>query len=146
MALIANSPSDLMDQLILLTRRLAELVERQVALFEANRFMDAQRLTEESARLAAVYALESRRVAQNPSILTGADAGLKQALAAETERFRLAMEAHEKALERQRVLAEGLVRAIAQETVNARPTPVAYGPGLQPVTADASAVALDRRA
>jgi hypothetical protein len=42
-------------------------------------------------------------------------------------------------------LAEGLVRAIAEEAVAARPTPVAYGPGAQAFR-DTSAVALDRRA
>ena len=55
------------------------------------------------------------------------------------------MQAHERALGRQRALAEGLVRAIAEEAVAARPAPVAYGPGAQALR-DTSAVALDRRA
>ena len=44
MTLMANDPSDLMDQLILLTRRLADLAERQAALFEGSRFLEAQAL------------------------------------------------------------------------------------------------------
>jgi hypothetical protein len=51
---MANDPSDLLDQLILLTRRLADLAERQAALFEGSRFLEAQSLNEESARLANV--------------------------------------------------------------------------------------------
>ena len=145
MTLMANDPSDLLDQLILLTRRLADLAERQAALFEGSRFLEAQSLNEESARLANVYALESRRIAQNPSILEGVPPVLKATLTVETERFQAAMEAHERALGRQRSLAEGLVRAIAEEAVAARPTPVAYGPGAQAFR-DTSAVALDRRA
>jgi hypothetical protein len=145
MALIANSPNDLLDQLILLTRRLADLAERQASMFETNRFLEAQHLNEESARLAAVYAGESRRIAHDPSIVMGADLALREALTQETVRFKAAMEAHEKAIERQRVLAEGLVRAIAQEVVNVRPTPVAYGPG-STAYRDTSAVALDRTA
>lgn len=145
MALMASDASDLMDQLILLTRRLAEVAERQAALFEAGRFQESQPLTDEAGRLGAVYALESRRIAQNPSIISDASRQLKDALTAETTRFRRAMEAHERSIERQRILAEGLVRAIAQEAVAARPTPVAYGPG-SGAFRDTSAVALDRRA
>jgi hypothetical protein len=121
MALIAHSAADLVDQLILLTRRLADIAERQAALFEASRWAEAAPLNDEAGRLAATYALE------------------------ETERFRHAMAAHERTIERQRILAEGLVRAIAEEAVAARPTPIAYGPGAQP-RRDTSAVALDRRA
>jgi hypothetical protein len=145
MALMANDASDLVDQLVLLTRRLADLAERQAALFEASRFSDAQPLTDEAGRLASVYALETRRIAQNPSILNGADPALKLVLKAETERFRSAMEAHERTIERGRILAEGLVRAIAEEAIASRPHPIAYGPGAV-ATRDTSAVALDRRA
>jgi hypothetical protein len=147
MALMANDASDLMDQLILLTRRLADVAERQAALFEANRLNEAQPLTDEAGRLGAVYAMESRRIAQNPSIISEASRELKAALTEETMRFRKAMEAHERSIERQRMLAEGLVRAIAEEAVAARPTPVAYGPGSgSSAFRDTSAVALDRRA
>ena len=145
MALMANDANDLMDQLILLTRRLADLSERQATLFEANRLNEAQPLTDEAGRLGTVYALESRRIAQNPDIILGVSRDLKDALTAETLRFRHAMEAHERAIERQRVLAEGLVRAIAEEEVAARPTPVAYGHG-SAAFRDTCAVALDRRA
>jgi hypothetical protein len=145
MALMANDAGDLMDQLILLTRRLADIAERQAALFEANRLNEAQPLTDEAGRLGAVYAMESRRIAQNPAILHDASRELKAALTAETLRFRQAMQAHEGSIERQRILAEGLVRAIAEEAVAARPTPVAYGPGSGSFR-DTSAVALDRRA
>jgi hypothetical protein len=145
MALMANDAGDLMDQLILLTRRLADIAERQAALFDANRLNEAQPLTDEAGRLGAVYAMESRRIAQNPAILSDAPRELKTALTSETLRFRQAMQAHEGSIERQRILAEGLVRAIAEEAVAARPTPVAYGPG-SGAFRDTSAVALDRRA
>jgi hypothetical protein len=147
MALMANDAGDLMDQLILLTRRLADVAERQAALFEVGRLSEVQPLTDEAGRLGSVYAMESRRIAQNPAIISDAPRALKDALVAETVRFRAAMAAHEGAIERQRVLAEGLVRAIAEEAVAARPTPVAYGPGAGTgAFRDTTAVALDRRA
>jgi hypothetical protein len=145
MALMANDPSDLVDQLILVTRRLATLAEQQAAMFEAGRLPEARPLTDEAGRLAAVYALETRRIAQNPAVLTEASRELKDMLAEETVRFRKAMEIHEATIERQRMLAEGLVRAIAEEAVAARPAPIAYGPGAA-MRRDTSAVALDRRA
>ncbi|MEN9873439.1 MAG: hypothetical protein RL186_336 [Pseudomonadota bacterium] len=145
MALLANDSSDLVDQLILLTRRLADIAERQAQLFDTNRLAEAQPLTDEAGRLSSVYALESRRIAQNPRIIDDADRALKDALVVETKRFREAMAIHEAAIERQRVLAEGLVRAIAQEAVSARPTPIAYGPSANTYR-DTSAVALDRQA
>jgi prephenate dehydrogenase len=106
---------------------------------------EAQPLTDEAGRLGAVYAMETRRIAQNPGMISDASRELKAALTAETLRFRKAMELHERSIERQRMLAEGLVRAIAEEAVAARPTPVAYGPG-SGAFRDTTAVALDRRA
>lgn len=145
MALLAHDPADLVDQLILLTRRLADLAERQAALFEASRFAEAGPLNDEAQRLAATYTLESRRLSQDSAVLSAAPGPLKIALKAETERFRTALVAHERTIERQRIIAEGLVRAIAEEAVAARPTPIAYGPGAQ-MRRDTAAVALDRRA
>ncbi|NJR20458.1 MAG: hypothetical protein HC777_02615 [Hyphomonadaceae bacterium] len=42
MALMANDSSDLVDQLILLTRRLATIAEEQAAMFDAGRLSAAQ--------------------------------------------------------------------------------------------------------
>lgn len=145
MALMANDPNDLVDQLTLLTRRLADIAERQAALFEASRFDDAQGLNDEASRLAATYALETHRISRDPDFLVGVDPALKTALTAETDRFRTAVQAHERTLERRRVIAEGLVRAIAEEALAARAPPVTYGPRATHV-APSAAVALDRRA
>ncbi|MCU0881717.1 MAG: hypothetical protein MUF14_03495, partial [Hyphomonadaceae bacterium] len=77
MALMANDPNDLVDQLTLLTRRLADIAERQAALFEASRFDDAQGLNDEASRLAATYALETHRISRDPDFLVGVDPALK---------------------------------------------------------------------
>jgi hypothetical protein len=124
---------------------MADDAERQATMFDTGRLKDALPLTDEAGRLGAVYTLECRRIAQNPAILGDVSASLKEALTKETGRFRKAMEIHEATIERQRMLAEGLVRAIAEEAVAARPTPIAYGPGAM-AARDTSAVALDRRA
>jgi hypothetical protein len=149
MALMANDASDLADQLILLTRRLADLAQVQAAHFANNEFSQSSPVNDEAGRLAATYALETQRVARNPEILSDAAPHLKDQLREETKRFKEALALHERAIERGVLLAEGLVRAIAQEAVAARPTPQAYSPilgGIAPARRDTSAIALDRRA
>lgn len=149
MALMANDASDLADQLILLTRRLADLAQAQAALFANNEFAQSSPINDEAGRLAATYALETQRIARNPEILHDAAPHLKTQLREETKRFKDALALHERAIERGVMMAEGLVRAIAQEAVAARPTPQAYSPtlgGIAPPRRDTSAIALDRRA
>ncbi|KAF0111548.1 MAG: flagellar basal-body protein FlbY [Hyphomonadaceae bacterium] len=149
MALMANDASDLADQLILLTRRLADLAQAQAALFANNEFVQSSPINDEAGRLAATYALETQRIARHPEILQEAAPHLKTQLRDETKRFKDALAQHERSIERGVLMAEGLVRAIAQEAVAARPTPQAYSPilgGIAPARRDTSAIALDRRA
>lgn len=149
MALMANDASDLADQLILLTRRLADLAEEQARLFDANEFEKVAPINDEAGRLAATYAIESQRVARHPEILVEASPHLKLQLKEETKRFREALAKHERTIERGMKLAEGLVRAIAQEAASQRPTPQAYSAklgGLHEPRVDATAIALDRKA
>ncbi len=149
MALVADNASDLLDQLVLLTKRLAAIADEQSHLFETNNTEALAALNDEAGRLAATYAMESQRIAQNPQILEAADAHLKEALKAETKKFREILAKHEMAIERGKILAEGLVRAIAEEAALSRPTPQAYSPSLRGIEGprrDTSAIALDRRA
>lgn len=150
MALMAHDASDLLDQLILVTHRLTEITELQSKLFAESKFAEVAPLNDEAGRLAATYAIESQRIAKNPAILSGAAQNLKDALARETEKFRNAMLIHESTIARGMHLAEGLVKAIAEEAMSHRPTPIAYGPkatrGGDNIKRDASAIALDRRA
>lgn len=147
MALMANDPADYIDQMILLTRRLTDLAIEQARLFEDKRFMDAAPINDEASRLAATYALETNRIAKNDSILNAAPQHLKEILKTETAKFRDAMARHERAITNGIAIAEGLVRAIAQEAVAARPIAAGYGPNSNiPQRRDTSAIALDRTA
>lgn len=147
MALMANDPADYIDQMILLTRRLTDLALEQARLFEDRRFAEATPINDEASRLAATYALETNRIAKNDSILNAAPQHLKEVLKVETAKFRDAMAKHERSIANGIIIAEGLVRAIANEAVAARPVASAYGPNsMAPQRRDTSAIALDRTA
>jgi hypothetical protein len=55
MALAANDAADRVDQLIILTERLTEVVAKQCQSFEQHRPQDAASLMEEANRLANLY-------------------------------------------------------------------------------------------
>lgn len=149
MAILANNATDLVEQMILLTKRLAEIADAQVNMFSPNDIEEYTKMNDEASRLAATYTIECNRIASNPDILNGLDVHLKETLKKETRRFRDILAAHEDAIERGKNLSEGLVKAIATEAANARPTPQAYAPSLRGIEGpkrDTSAIALDRRA
>ena len=62
MALAANDAEDRVEQLIILTERLTELIARQALAFEQRRPQDAAALLEETSRLANLYRHESARI------------------------------------------------------------------------------------
>lgn len=144
---MANDAADLVDQMILLTRRLKELALEQARLFDNNNFEEAKPINDEAGRLAATYSIESNRIARNSAILADAPAHLKEQLKDETLKFRDAMAQHERTIERGIIIADGLVRAIATEAIASRPTPIAYGANMAiSPRRDSSAIALNRLA
>lgn len=149
MAIFANDANDLIDQMILLTKRLSEIAEHQAKFFAENALDEFANLNDEASRLTATYTIESARIAREPHILEHVDKALKDTLKTETKKFRDILAKHEMAIERGKTLAEGLVKAIATEAVSQRLTPQAYSPSLHGIEGprrDTSAIALDRRA
>lgn len=149
MALIAKDTNDYLEQMVLLTNRLCEITRNQLIALDANEIEDAKPLNDEVSRLAAAYAGETKRIAQNPDLLQSGNPALKAALRESTEKFRDLMEKHENALERKVRITEGLVQAIAKEAMNARPAPISYGSSgakAAPSHASTTAIALDRKA
>lgn len=115
MALMANDAADRADQLILLSDRLMDLIARETRLTEDGLWAEARPVVEEKGKLAAAYQLEMRRIAQDSTLLSGAPAALRDALKARTAALRAALDAQQITLERARLLAEGLIRSIAEE-------------------------------
>jgi hypothetical protein len=149
MALAANDAADRVDQMIILTERLTDLIAQQCQCFETHRPQDAARLSEETARLANLYRHESTRVRADPGLVIAAPAELRQRLIRATEAFDAVLHRQGRAVTAARVVTEGLVRAIAEEVASRREQLSGYGPTALPPASSASAataITLNRRA
>lgn len=147
MALAAHDPHDRVEQLILLTERLTELVAEQAAAFESRRPQDAAAKLDETSRLANLYRHESARVRAQPELVSSAPLALRTRLIRATEAFDAVIARQGRALEAARTVTEGLVRAIADEVAAQRSKGVSYGPSARTsTTGTATAITLNRRA
>jgi hypothetical protein len=124
MALTALDCDDRVEQLIILTERLTDLIARQSAAFEARRPHEAAQYVDEVAKLANLYRHESTRVRGNVALVSGASLQRRQRLVRATEAFDAVLARQGRAVTAAKTVTEGLVRAIAQ-----RPTASGYGPG-----------------
>lgn len=146
MAIAAKDATDRVDQLIILTERLTELVAAQAQAFEQRRPQDAAALMEETARLANLYRHESARVRANPGLVSGAPLDQRTRLVRATEAFDAVLARQGRALEAAKTVTEGLVRAIADEVAAQRLKGATYGPGASAPKAAATAITLNKRA
>jgi len=150
MAIAAETPADRIEQLILLTERLTQLVAAQALAFEQHRPQAAAVQVEETARLANIYRHESAKVRANPGLLAAAPLAERARLTRATEAFDAVLARQARALDAAKTVSEGLVRAIAEEVAAQRTQagPEGYGPKGQRTSkrTDGSAIALNRRA
>jgi hypothetical protein len=141
-----QTPEDRIEQLIVLTERLTQLIAEQAQAFEAHRPQDAARSMEETSRLANIYRHEAQRVRSEPEPIQSAPVALRRRLIQATEAFDAVMARQGRALSAARTVTEGLVHAIAEEVAAQRSAGAPYGPrGGKPKGA-APSVTLNRRA
>ncbi|HEX5380396.1 MAG TPA: flagellar basal body protein [Phenylobacterium sp.] len=147
MALSATDATDRVEQLIILTERLTELIALEAQAFEQHRPQDAAAYIEETSKLANVYRHESARVRANPTLVASAPLALRTRLIRATEGFDAVLARQGRALEAAKTVTEGLVRAIADEVAVQRAGTSGYGargsihtPGL------ATSITLNKRA
>lgn len=149
MALAASDAADRVDQLIILTERLTDLMVREAQAFESRRPQDAAAQADETQRLANIYRHESMRVRADPSLVFAAPAAQRQKLVRATEAFDSVLHRHGRAIEAAKTVTEGLVRAIAEEVATQREQNAGYGAsGAMPAgsASAATAITLNRRA
>lgn len=147
MALAANDAEDRVEQLIILTERLTELIAKQALAFEQRRPQDAASLLEETSRLANLYRHESARIRADVSLVDTAPTKARAQLVRATEAFDAVLARQGRALEAARTITEGLVKCIAEEVANQRSQTSVYGAGgLQSGGAPATAITLNKRA
>lgn len=146
MSLDSSNPGQRVEQLILLTERLTDLISEQLRAFEARRPQDAAANADETARLANLYRHESLKVKFEPTLLEGAPPELHAKLVTVTRAFDAVLARHGRAVEAAKTITEGLIRAIAEEVHKQRHAVTGYGrQGLQ-APRPAIPVALNRRA
>ena len=120
MALVADHAKDRVEQLLLLTDRLAALVAQEAERMEARLPLLEGAEAEEKNRLANAYRLELARVQQEPDLIKSAPKPLLDALKKRTVALNEALARHEAALNAMKVVSEGLVQAMAEEVARQR--------------------------
>jgi len=150
MALAAGTAVDRVEQLTLLTERLTELVAAQAQAFEQGRPQDAASWIEETTKLANLYRHESAKVRADPGLVAQAPLSARTRLTRATEAFDAVLARQARALNAAKTVAEGLVRAIAEEVASQRQrgAPDGYGATGQRTAkpGDGSAITLNKRA
>jgi hypothetical protein len=148
MALTAIDSDDRVEQLILLTERLTDLIAKQANAFEARRPHEAAQYVDEVAKLANLYRHESARVRANVALVSQAAPARRARLVRATEAFDAVLARQGRAVGAAKTVTEGLVRAIAQEVADQRPQAVGYGPGAQGAAyrQNGTAITLNQRA
>ena len=147
MALSAMDAADRVDQLVILTERLTELVAQEAQAFEQHRPKEAMALIEETSRLANIYRHESARVRADPSMVSAAPLAQRTRLIRATEAFDSVLARQGRALDAARTITEGLVHTIANEVAAQRNTGSGYGPNAGPsAPGSATSITLNKRA
>lgn len=147
MALSALDAADRVEQLVILTERLTELVALEAQAFEQQRPQEAMAHIEETSRLANIYRHESARVRANPAMVASAPLDQRNRLIRATEAFDSVLARQGRALDAARTVTEGLVKTIANEVAAQRTTGAGYGlKGAPSAAASATSITLNKRA
>jgi len=147
MAIAAHDAADRVEQLVILTERLTELIATQAQAFEERRPQDAATLMEETSRLANLYRHESTRVRADTSMVQAAPLAARTRLVRATEAFDAVLARQGRAIEAARTVTEGLVKCIAEEVASQRSQASLYGAtGTQNAGPAATAITLNKRA
>lgn len=119
MALIADDAAHRVEQLLLMTERLAALAAEDTRRIEAREpLLDSE--SDEKNRLANAYRLELARIKQDHALIQTAPPALLARLRQSTVALHKTLDAHELALNAVKVVSEGLVHAMAEEVVRQR--------------------------
>lgn len=141
------SPSDeRVQQLIGLTERLTGLLTAETAAFEARRPHEVAAQSAETARLANIYRHETARIKSDPALVKSAAPAARARLVEATRRFEAVLDRHGRSLAAAKRITEGLVQAIAEEVAATRDARSPYRANARTPSANASAIALNRRA
>ena len=141
MPLAASTPTDRVEQLIILTERLTGLIERETNLLKERRPNEIADFQDERSKLSNLYAQEMELIKHNASLIEGAPTNLKQELKDLTGTFHSRLDEHKAYLTRIRSVTEGMVRAVADEISKKNKADAGYGKDGKVHTAERPAAA-----
>ena len=129
MALIADNAQDRAEQLLLLTERLTALISEETRRVAAREALLGGAEADEKNRLANAYRLELARIKQDKSLIEGAPPALLKQLKRQTQKLHETLAAHDIELNAVKLIAEGLVQAMAEEVSRQQVGARGYGAG-----------------
>ncbi|HWU48805.1 MAG TPA: flagellar basal-body protein FlbY [Asticcacaulis sp.] len=127
MALTAHSGSERARQMLALTLRLAERLERETQSLEAHRPQDIAAEVEETRSLSNLYRRESLRIKTDPSLLDGMTPDEQRQLREATVIFQTRLRRYEHAVNAARLVTEGILSAVARDLGKAKSSASTYG-------------------
>ena len=127
MPLAASTPTDRVEQLIILTERLTGLIEQETSLLKERRPNEIADFQDERSKLSNLYAQEMELIKHNRSLIEGAPQELKLELKNRTGAFHDRLDEHKSYLNRIRTVTEGMVRAVADEVSKMNKADAGYG-------------------
>ena len=127
MALLADNPTDRAEQMLLVTERLTELVVEETRRIDAREPPLDGDLAEEKQRLANAYRLELARIKDDKSLIEPAPPALLAKLRTRTAHLQEMLATHEIALAAVKMIAEGMVHAMAEEVARQQGGDAQYG-------------------
>ena len=131
-------PDDDAGALIVLTDRLAALVEREIAALNERRPSALKEFENEKNALALTYRRQLAAIKANPAVIKKADPKVRARLRDTTRRFQALVESGMRQVGARRVVAEGLVKAIGDEVARRNQPVSGYDKSatLRPATAN----------
>jgi len=127
MALLADNPADRVEQLLLVTERLTELVIEETRRIDAREPPLDGALGDEKQRLANAYRLELARIKDDKTLVEGAPSALLAKLRESTSHLQDMLATHEIALSAVKLITEGMVHAMAEEVARQQGGEAQYG-------------------
>lgn len=147
MALVADDSTHRVEQLLTITERLAALVAEETRRIDAREPPLSGADAEEKNRLANAYRLELARIKQDRRLVEGAPPSLLTELRSRTAALQISLAAHETSLSAVKLVTEGLVQAMAEETLRQRGGASGYGArGMLETVAGPAPAIIDRTA
>lgn len=127
MPLAADNPTDRVTQLIILTDRLSDLIERETRLLEDHRPIEIKALQDERTKLSNIYMQEMQLISKDKGSIAGVKQELTELLKQKTSKFRERLSIHGRVLSRIRSVTEGIIHAIARDINEQAQSKLGYG-------------------